>query len=112
MDWKKAVFLGVGLWVAMFVIVSAFIAFMLYTPGQPNIIVAVVAGIISYVLAGFAKPKTLQNALQYGASWVVVGLVLDWLITTRFSSVIFQMWTLWLGYGLILLAPLLRTKKD
>lgn len=110
MDWKKAVGYGVALWVLMFVLVSVLIAFKLY-PAYP-ILAAILAAVVSYVLAGYAKPKDKNEALKFGASWVVVGVLLDGLITTRFSAEIFGMWTLWLGYALVFLSPLLRVKKS
>ena len=109
MNWRKAIGFGAALWVIMFALVSALIAFKLY-PSYP-ILAAVLGGVVSYVLAGYAKPASNNEALSFGATWVVVGVALDWLITTRFSPAIFGMWTLWLGYGLVLLVPLLRVKK-
>lgn len=102
---------GALLWVLMFVIVSAFIGFKVPESMWLNIGYAVISGVISFILAGYAKPKSLGMALGYGASWVVVGVILDAIVTMRFNSEIFMAWELWLGYGLVLLAPLLRIKK-
>ena len=110
MDLKKILGFGVVFWILMFVIVSVFIAFKLY-PGGTEVLIAVIAGVVSYILAGFAKPKDRAEALKFGISWVIVGVVLDALITLRFSPGIFQMWTLWLGYALVLLAPTLKVKQ-
>lgn len=109
MNWKNALGFGVALWILMFVIVSVLIAFKLY-PVYP-ILAALFAGVVSYVLSGYARPKNNSEALTFGATWVVVGVVLDALITTRFSAGIFGMWTLWLGYALVLFAPLLKVRK-
>lgn len=68
MDWKKTIGLGITLWILMFVIVSVFIAFGFYIPGHPNIIVALIAGIVSYILAGYAKPPNTTEALHYGVA--------------------------------------------
>jgi len=48
--------------------------------------------------------------LGYGFVWVVVGLILDYFVTMRFNTEIFQLWSLWAGYGLIFIAPFLRIK--
>jgi len=111
MNWKKAIGFGVLLWVLMFVIVSAFIGFKVPESMWLNIGYAIISGVISFVLAGYAKPKSLGMALGYGVSWVVVGVILDAIVTMRFNPEIFMAWELWLGYGLVLLAPLLRVKK-
>ncbi len=111
MNWKKAIGFGALIWVLMFVIVSIFIGFKIYDYLWIEILIAVIGGIISFILAGYVKPKSYGIALAYGASWVVIGILLDIIVTMRFNSAIFLSWTLWLGYGLGLIAPLLRVKK-
>lgn len=111
MNWKKATTLGIFLWILMFVIVSVFIAFDVYKFGFIKFVTAVIAGAISYKLAKKVKPNKLSLALSYGLTWVIIGVVLDTIVTTRFNSEIFSSWYLWLGYGLVFLAPLLYLKK-
>ena len=102
---------GALIWILMFVIVSAFIGFKIYDYAWMGIVTAVIGGIISYILAGYVKPKSFGMALTCGASWLVVGVILDAIITMRFNSEIFMAWELWLGYGLVVIAPLFRIKK-
>jgi len=111
MNWKKAIGFGALLWVLMFVIVSVFIGFKVPDSLWLNIGFAVISAVISFILAGYAKPKSFGMALGYGLSWLAVGVILDFIVTMRFNSEIFTAWTLWLGYGLVVLAPLLRVKK-
>lgn len=110
MNCKKAIGYGIGLWVLMFVIISALIGFNAYQTSVMHIAAAVIGGIISFIFAGYVKPSSMKFALSYGAVWVVVGLVLDALITMRFNQTIFSSRSLWLGYALVLLAPLLRVQ--
>ncbi len=112
MNWKKAIGFGILLWVLMFAIVSVFIGFKIYDYLWIEILIAVIGGIISFILAGYVKPKSYGTALSYGVSWLVVGVILDIIVTMRFNAAIFTAWTLWLGYGLGVLAPLLRVKKQ
>ncbi|TAN33783.1 hypothetical protein EPN28_01370 [Patescibacteria group bacterium] len=109
--WKKILGYGVLLYVLMFVIVSVFIGFKIYGNSWAPIVTAVIGGVISYILAGRVKPASAGAALGYGIGWVVVGVILDFIITMRFNPVIFSAWQLWLGYALVLLAPLLAVKK-
>ncbi|MFA4871925.1 MAG: hypothetical protein WC610_02605 [Patescibacteria group bacterium] len=109
MNWKKAIGFGILIWLIMFAVVSALLGW--YGFLWLRIAVAVVGGIISFILAGYVKPKSAVSALSYGLIWVVAGIILDALITMRFNSAIFSSKTLWLGYFFILLAPLLRVKK-
>ena len=112
MNWKKAITFGVLIWILMFAIVSIFVGFKIYGSTGVHIITAIIAGIISYVFAGKVKPSKVKLALSYGFAWVVTGVVLDALITMRFNPAIFTSRSLWLGYVLVLLAPLLQVKKS
>jgi len=112
MNWKKAIGFGALLWMIVFIVVCIFIGFNIYGSLWLDILTAIIAGFVSFVLAGYVKPNKAAIALGYGFSWVVVGLILDAIITMRFNPEIFSSWALWLGYGLALLAPLLRVKKS
>lgn len=111
MNLIKAITFGILIWVLMFAIVSAVLGFyqkFLWV----KIAVAIVAGIIAFVLAGKAKPTNFAAALGYGFIWVLIGLILDYLITRNFNAQIFTLWSVWLGYGLIFIAPIFRIKKQ
>jgi len=103
----KAICLGVALWMVMFVLVSVFIAFGLYGQAVVKSAVAMIAGFIALALVVYARPKNLMSSLGYGVTWVIVGLFLDLLITWRFNENIFYEWSVWVGYGFVLLASLL-----
>jgi hypothetical protein len=111
MNWKKAIGFGVLLWVLMFVIVSIFIAFDIYRFSVMEIITAVIGGIISFILAGYIRPSKIGKALVYGLIFVIISVILDAIVTMRFNPAIFNSWTMWLSYALVLLAPALRAKK-
>lgn len=111
MNWKKAIGFGVFIWVLMFVIVSIFIAFDIYKFSWLQGITAIIAGVIAFILAGMVKPAKIVLALAYGLIWVVIGLILDAAVTMRFNAEIFSSWSLWLGYLLVLLAPILKVEK-
>ena len=112
LDLKKTVGYGVALWALIFVIVSAFVGFKMYDVPGIELVVALIGGVIAYVLAGYAKPKNTVQAIAFGASWVLVGIILDALVTMKFNPLIFQSIYLWLGYALVILAPALRVKKQ
>ena len=111
MDWKKAIGFGAILWILMFAIVSVFIGFKIYDNAYMKVLTALIVGLISYILAGYVKPEKAVLALSYGLSWVVTGIILDLIITMRFNPLIFLSKGLWLGYLLVLSAPLLQVKK-
>ncbi len=110
-NWKKGISLGALLWVLMFVIVSIFVGFKIYDSAYMKVITALIAGIISFVLVGYVKPDKVGLAFSYGILWVVIGLILDAIVTRLFNPQIFLSKGLWLGYALVLIAPLFRVKK-
>lgn len=111
MDWKKTIGSGIMLWALMFVVVSVFIAFNIFGNSIAKVIIAIIAGAISYSLAKKLKPADIKAALTDGVVWVIVGVILDALVSIRFNPLIFQSKGLWLGYFLVLLAPILVVKK-
>ena len=111
MDWKKGIGYGLAIWVVMFVLVSALIAFKVYDIKIVHYLAGLVAPILAYIFAGYIKPSDASKAIGYGIIFVAVVLIFDWLITTRFNADIFSSRTLWVSYGLTLSAPLLQAKK-
>jgi hypothetical protein len=112
MNWQKAGGYGLLLWLVMFAVVSTFVGFKIYDNVLMKVVTAVIAGAISWVLASYVKPTSINLAISYGFSWVVVGVILDAVVTRQFNGQIFLSKGLWLGYLLVLLAPLLRVKKS
>ncbi len=108
---KKILWFGVLLWVLMFVIISAFVGFGIYKGMWMELLGALIGGIISFILAGYVKPNSAAMALKIGLSFIVISAILDLLISMRFAPTIFYQWTMWVGYGLVLIAPFLRIKK-
>ncbi len=110
-NWKKAIGIGVLIWLLMFAFVSAVLDLYQSTIWM-KIVVALVAGLLAFFLTIYVKPKNVGTALGYGLVWVLVGIILDGLITMRFNSEIFKLWSLWLGYLLILIAPLFKIELN
>jgi hypothetical protein len=109
--WVKAIIFGALVWVVMFVLISALMAYGFYANVYEKAIVVLIAGVLSFIAAGFLKPDTINTALIFGVIFVVVGVILDFLITTRFQADILSSKALWLGYFFILVAPMLKVKK-
>lgn len=112
MKWLKVIGYGVLLWILMFGIVSITVAFGLYNFVWVQAILAVISGIIAFVLAGKLKPNKVEIALVFGVIWIIISVALDALVTMKFNPEIFLTWALWAGYILVLLAPILRVKKE
>ncbi|MFC1700934.1 hypothetical protein ACFLZ0_02255 [Patescibacteria group bacterium] len=111
MGFKKLVWYGLLIWMIMFTVVSAF----LHSYNEKTwvkLFVLLFAGILALILAGKSEPNSITIALGYGLGWVIIGLMMDALVTLKYNPNIFQSKWMWAGYVLILLAPLLRIQKD
>jgi peptidoglycan/LPS O-acetylase OafA/YrhL len=104
-DWKRAVSYGVVIWVILFIVASIFVGFGAEGNIIFGLIMIVLAFGLSYYLAGKVGVKNLKVGLQYGLVFAFVGLILDLIITARFTTAVFSQWHLWLGYVGIILAP-------
>jgi hypothetical protein len=109
-NWTKAIGFGALIWLIIFAIVSAVLDLYQDTIWM-KVLIALIAGFIAFLLAAKVKPTSIKLALSYGLIWVMVGVVLDALITMRFNLEIFKLWSLWLGYLLILIAPLFKVEE-
>lgn len=110
MNYKKTIGSGLLLWVIMFAVVSAVLGFY-NRYFEVKIIIAVTAGIVTYLLAGYVELRRYRNAFEYGIIVLLVGVILDLFITRQFNPDIFSLWSLWLGYAFILLAPFARVRR-
>ena len=108
-NWNKTVGYGALVWAIMFALVSLLAGYALYDTLISKIIVVLAAGVLSYLFAVNTKPGNMFQAFGYGAAWVIVGVVLDVLITIQFNTALFSSWEYWLSDALILFAPALYT---
>lgn len=107
MDYKKTLTLAVLWWLIMFGAVS--LVLQLYNQfSWMKVDVAIFAGTMAYLLSAYTPIRSYSNALLFGMIFIAVGIALDMLVTYKFNSEIFTYWQLWLGYALVLFAPLLR----
>lgn len=104
---------GAVIWGVAFIVVSAFIGFEVTSEVIVQGVTTLAVAIAAYLLARSLNISNRKEMLKYGFSWVVVGLILDLIVTTRFTGwQFFSAFYVWLGYALILLVPLLAVKKQ
>lgn len=103
-SWAKALGYAVLIWAIMLLIASA-IAYAVGIGNTWAFILAFAAGAVSYIFAISASPENSSQAFGYGLAWVILGVFLDLVITSRFQSNLFSMWTYWLGYVLVFFGP-------
>lgn len=112
MNYLKSLGFGALIWGVAFVVVSAFISFGIDTAGLVvQTITTFLVLLTAFLLAKSLNLSDKTEMLKYSFSWVVVGLILDVLITTGFTGwEFFYDWSIWVSYVLILLVPLLAVK--
>jgi hypothetical protein len=105
-SWTKAFGFGIAIWLIMFLVAAVLVSGMGIALGSGLwLVLAVLAGIISYSFALGVDSESYGEALGYGAIWAAVGIILDAIISYRFQSNIFSQWQYYLAYALVLLAP-------
>ncbi|OGE74048.1 MAG: hypothetical protein A3C49_03960 [Candidatus Doudnabacteria bacterium RIFCSPHIGHO2_02_FULL_42_25] len=104
-NWFKAVGFGALVWAIMFIAASIFVGFGITINLWAEITLAIVGGIAAYLLAINIRAPAPMSAFGYGAVFVVVGVILDLIVSQQFVSGLFTMWTYYLGYALVLFAP-------
>lgn len=112
---KYCKFFGYGgvIWGVAFIVVSIFIGFKVSSEIIIQGITTLAVVITAFLLARSLNISTVKEMLKYSASWVVVGLILDAIVTTRFTGwEFFSNWYIWLSYVFILIVPFLAVKKE
>lgn len=104
-NWTKAFGFGFLIWAIMFILAWVTIAGGIFGSVWTQIVLAAIAGLLTYFLAAEANASDLGPAFGYGAMFVVVGMVLDAIISQQLVSGLYGLWTYYLTYALILFAP-------
>lgn len=97
---------GAAIWAVLFVVISALVGFGVYGNSITKGIVVIGAGALAYWLAMRTDARDWGKAIIMGVSWVIISMVLDYLISTRFAPSLFSSRALWVGYALVLIGAL------
>ena len=116
MNWKKALGFGVLIWVIMFVVFSILVGYGLMTSeetgwGLWSIVALIIMLLVTYVAARNIAPGNYGLALGYGVVFAVVGIILDYFISTKFVPNMFSAMSYWVSYIILALVPLSAVKK-
>lgn len=113
MNYKKLFGWGIAIWGAAYLVATGFVAYKM----QDNIfaeIVTLIAMLIVLIAASRNLPdSSLAQVLKYSVGWVVIGVILDLVLTVPFTGyAIFYHWTIWVSYALILVLPPALAKRS
>ena len=113
MDWKKALGFGFVVWIVMFVLAYILMAAGLVSGSAAfGVTLGVLCLVAVFVVAKYLAPSSGAIAIQYGLAFAVVGIILDYLVTTRFAPDVFSSMYYWVTYVLIVFVPMLAVKKS
>lgn len=109
----KVIGYGALVWVVIFILISAFIGFSADAESTAvSIITLAAALIVAVLLAKNLKLNSTREALITGLIWVAAIVVLDAVISARFTGWdIFYRWNVIIGYLIVLLVPPLVVEK-
>lgn len=110
MNYKNTFGFGIAIWVIMFVLVSVFVAFSFYENIWGKAFAVLISGVLGYFFGRWAHVPNWAVWFYVAVSWVIVGLILDYLITLRFEPAIFSFKSLWFGYLFLVLGSILGGK--
>ena len=111
-NWLKALGWGFAIWAILFVISSVFILFQLPDIWFSIIMLIVGLVVVWYVVTKLFTFKDVGEAFATGLMWLVIVAVLDYLILVlafNGGDLSVYTWSLWVGYGIILLLPTVLT---
>ena len=107
-NWMKAIFFGIFIWAILFAVGLLLSATGVVIGIGALLTLAIIAAFVTYAFAVSASPQSATQALGYGLSFVVIGLLLDVLITRNLVAGLYSIWSYWLGYLFILVSPMVR----
>lgn len=99
---------GIVIYAIMFLLASVFATYGFFEGITPRIVNLIVL-IATSVIAGRAlKAHTWSDILPYSLSWGIVVAIIDGIMLLPFGGwQIYTNWSVWFGYALVALSPLL-----
>lgn len=112
MNYKKLFGFGVLIWAVVYLAALAFVAYDLMDQLWAKIVVELVAVAVAYLAARNLGIGSAGEIFKYSVSWAVIAFVLDLILTVPFTGwQFFSGWEPYVGYALIILAPLFAGRK-
>ncbi|HVU75438.1 MAG TPA: hypothetical protein VHD38_01195 [Candidatus Paceibacterota bacterium] len=98
---------GVVIYSMMYLLWSGFLIYGF--TGAPSRIIGLVALVILSIIAGRAlRLSTWKDVLPYSIAWAVLIGIFDAVFSVPYTGwYLYTDWSLWVGYGLVVVVPLL-----
>lgn len=103
--------------IAIYGVIFLFISFLIGAKIDPEAlwvwVVSLSIQIVGlYLATSYVKPKNIQDALKFGAIWVVILFIFDLILTVPFTGMgFFFDWKSYVSYFLTLIVPAILSRK-
>lgn len=113
MNWKNLLLPPIVIYVVIFMFISILIGFKIDQTAMWVWIVNLIITIVGlWIATSKIKPATMQEGLILGIGWVIVFVILDFVLTARFTGMAyFSDWKSYVPYLVTLLIPAFGPKK-
>ncbi|PWB38721.1 MAG: hypothetical protein C3F02_02315 [Parcubacteria group bacterium] len=112
MNYKKVFGYGVLVWAVAYLVATVFVAYKATSTPWVDIVVAIAVAVASYFAGRSVAAHSAGAMLSYSFLWVIIGLVLNIILTVPFTGWgFFSSWYMWLSNALVLLVPLSTVRK-
>lgn len=112
MNILKRIGLGAAVWAIIYVLLTILMFGAKMEAGIGLCIITfLVIIILTWWISGYAKIKNVSDAFVVGIIFILTAIILDYLgvVLPKFNVSIFSDWSVWIGYALLLLTPIVKT---
>lgn len=112
MNYKKLFGYGALIWVVAYIAAILLVVLRVGTTMRAGPLVGIVAAAMAAWAGTQLERTSIVKILFYSLGWVIVGLVLDLILTIPFTGWQFYFaWSYWASYVLIAVLPIFTSRK-
>jgi hypothetical protein len=99
---------GITIYAIMFLVWSAFVTYGFVEGVAPRLLGFLVLLVVGATAGRSLRVRSWRDILPYSFVWGIMMFILDAIMTVPFTGwYIYSDWNVWIGYALVVLAPLL-----
>lgn len=107
MNYKKLFGYGAAVWAVAYIAATALMVYGMFDNVIAKAVLVLIVAGAAYLAGRGLNLGSALSILKYSAAWLIMAIILDTILTVPFAGWgLFTQWNIWLGYAVILLAPL------
>ena len=111
MNYKKVIGYGALIWAIVYLVATVFVAYKMTGTLLSQVVVLLVLAAAVFFASQKSNFVSRSDALKYALGWIIVGFILDLILTIPFTGWQFYLsWEMLLGYLLGLVVPQFTVK--